>query len=109
MYGRGLFIDFFTCTDRDTGCDWQAVKDKPLLMIVLLNCDSQLIHTDTCKYMHIQHAHQIMSLDAKKYRHTKKIQTKYRHIHANTCTYIHIVTDLFFMYFVCISVKLVYV
>ena len=29
----------------------------------------------------------------------KKIQTKYMHIHANTCTYKHIVTDLFLMYF----------
>ena len=25
-----------------------------------VNSDSQLIHTDTCKYMHIQDAHQIM-------------------------------------------------
>ncbi len=29
-----------------------------------VNSGSHLIHTDTCKYMHIQHAHQIMSLDA---------------------------------------------
>ena len=29
-----------------------------------VNTGSHLIHTDTCKYMHIQHARQIMSLDA---------------------------------------------
>jgi hypothetical protein len=30
----------------------------------LVNSGSHLIHTDTCKYMHLQHARQIMSLDA---------------------------------------------
>ena len=29
-----------------------------------VNSGSHLIHTDTCKYMHIQHARQIMSLNA---------------------------------------------
>ena len=60
-----------------------------------VNSDSHPIHTDTCKYIHIQHA----CLWMQKNTDMQKIQTKYRQIHANTCTYMHIVTDLFLMYF----------